>query len=173
VSPEGQRLAGFTPRPLRRVMSRATADTLRAMMQRVVTSGTGGRAQLPGVAVAGKTGTAQNPQGEDHAWFIGFAPAEQPRIAVAVLVEHGGVGGHVAAPVAREVLAAALGVSLDGGARVPFRQARGVGARSHRRTSRWSRFRPYRLQSGGWDRFGSYRFRSGSRFRRYRIRRYW
>jgi peptidoglycan glycosyltransferase len=112
VSPEGKRLARFTPRPLRRVMSRATADTLRTMMQRVVTSGTGRGAQLPGVAVAGKTGTAQNPGGEDHAWFIGFAPAEKPRVAVAVLVEHGGVGGHVAAPVAREVLAAALGMSL-------------------------------------------------------------
>jgi peptidoglycan glycosyltransferase len=113
VSPEGERLARFTPHPLRRVMSRATADALRAMMTRGVAGGTGGRARLPGVAVAGKTGTAQNPHGEDHAWFIGFAPADKPRIAVAVIVEHGGIGGRVAAPVARDVLAAALGIAPD------------------------------------------------------------
>jgi peptidoglycan glycosyltransferase len=119
VSPEGKRLARFTPRPLRRVMSQTTANQLRAMMTRCVESGTGGRARLPGVAVAGKTGTAQNPHGEDHAWFIGFAPAKSPRVLVAVLVENGGIGGRVAAPVAREVLATALGVSLRPAAPAP------------------------------------------------------
>ncbi len=54
--------------------------------------------------VAGKTGTAQNPQGDDHAWFVCFAPVEDPKVAIAVIVEHGGKGGAVAAPIARKIL---------------------------------------------------------------------
>jgi penicillin-binding protein 2 len=53
--------------------------------------------------VAGKTGTAQNPLGEDHAWFIGFAPYEEPEIALAVVVDQGGSGSTVAGPVARKI----------------------------------------------------------------------
>jgi peptidoglycan glycosyltransferase len=56
------------------------------------------------VAVAGKTGTAEVGQGEPHAWFVCYAPAENPEIALAVVVEHGGGGGAVAAPIAREIL---------------------------------------------------------------------
>jgi peptidoglycan glycosyltransferase len=90
----------------------ATADALTQMMVEVVRAGTGTRAQLPGITVAGKTGTAQN-AGTPHAWFIGFAPAEAPRIAIAVIVENSGgddrgTGGLIAAPVARAVMAAAL-----------------------------------------------------------------
>ncbi len=70
--------------------------------------GTGRQAAIEGVVVAGKTGTAQNPHGEDHAWFIGFAPLDDPRIAVAVLVEQGGHGGSVAAPIAGKVMEAYL-----------------------------------------------------------------
>ena len=62
--------------------------------------GTGSEARVKGISVAGKTGTAQNPHGGDHAWFIGFAPAENPRIAICVLVENAGFGGVIAAPVA-------------------------------------------------------------------------
>lgn len=89
------------------------ADTARAltdMMVEVVRAGTGRRAAIPGVTVAGKTGTAQN-AGPAHAWFIGFAPAENPKIAVAVIVENGGgggdnaTGGRVAAPIAGAVMA--------------------------------------------------------------------
>ncbi|MBI4364362.1 MAG: penicillin-binding protein 2 [Candidatus Latescibacteria bacterium] len=69
-------------------------------------TGTGGRARLDSIAVAGKTGTAQNPHGEDHALFICFAPVESPRIAVAVLVENAGHGSSAAAPIARKVLQA-------------------------------------------------------------------
>jgi peptidoglycan glycosyltransferase len=88
------------------------AADLTRMMVEVVRAGTGTRAQIPGVTVAGKTGTAQN-AGSPHAWFIGFAPAEDPRIVVAVLVENGGgddrgTGGRVAAPVAQAVMAEAL-----------------------------------------------------------------
>jgi penicillin-binding protein 2 len=63
-------------------------------------------ANLPDIAIAGKTGTAQAGRGEDHAWFDGFAPADDPRIAFAVIVEHGGHGGTVAAPIARDIVKA-------------------------------------------------------------------
>jgi penicillin-binding protein A len=92
-----------------------TAGAVSSMMQEVVQRGTGTAAALPGVAVAGKTGTAQVEGGSPHAWFIAFAPAEAPRVAVAVIVEHGGsfgseaTGGRVAAPIAAQVLRVALG----------------------------------------------------------------
>ena len=75
-------------------------------MYRVVNGnkGTGRGAKIPGIDVCGKTGTAQNPHGKDHAWFIGFAPADNPEIAFAIMVENGGVGGAVAAPIARKIL---------------------------------------------------------------------
>ena len=67
--------------------------------------GTGKAARVPGIAVAGKTGTAQNPHGEDHAWFIGFAPFENPRIALCILLENAGFGGTQAAPLAGVLIA--------------------------------------------------------------------
>jgi len=67
-------------------------------------SGTGGLARIPEIQVGGKTGTAQNPHGKEHAWFVGFAPAENPKIVVAVLVEQAGHGGTYAAPVARRII---------------------------------------------------------------------
>lgn len=70
----------------------------------VLPGGTGTAARIPGIEIAGKTGTAQNPHGKDHAWFIGFAPYENPRIAVAVIVENAGFGGTEAAPVAGRVM---------------------------------------------------------------------
>ncbi len=75
---------------------------IREGMQRVVHApgGTGGLARIPGVISAGKTGTAENPHGEAHAWYVGFAPFESPRIAVAVMLENSGFGGAKAAPVA-------------------------------------------------------------------------
>ena len=75
--------------------------------------GTAHQAAVKGYTVAGKTGTAQNPHGNDHAWFICYAPAENPEIAVAVLVENAGHGGSVAAPVARKVLEQYFGVGKD------------------------------------------------------------
>ncbi len=93
-------------------MSTEVADQVTDMMVAVVAEGTGTAAQIEGVEVAGKTGTAQNVEGEaPHAWFIAFAPADNPQIAVAVLVERGGefgseaTGGAVAAPIARAVIA--------------------------------------------------------------------
>ena len=86
-----------------------TALILNQMMQRVVTSGTGTGAAIEGVTVAGKTGTAERGDGTNLAWFIGFAPADDPRVAVAVLVEDTlSTGGAEAAPLAAQVLRAAL-----------------------------------------------------------------
>jgi cell division protein FtsI/penicillin-binding protein 2 len=98
------------------VVSRWVAALVRDMMVGVVSGGTGGAAALPGVAVAGKTGTAElrptgggpiDPKNTD-AWFVAFAPASDPQVAVAVMLVSAGQGGTTAAPVAREVLAAAL-----------------------------------------------------------------
>jgi penicillin-binding protein 2 len=77
-------------------------DVVREGMRRVVEEqgGTGGMARIKGIESAGKTGTAQNPHGDDHAWYVGFAPFDSPRIAMAVLVENVGYGGSFAAPVA-------------------------------------------------------------------------
>jgi penicillin-binding protein 2 len=69
-------------------------------MREVIDGGTGGRARLFGIESAGKTGTAQNPHGDDHAWYIGFAPFENPEIAICVIVENGGSGGGISAPIA-------------------------------------------------------------------------
>jgi beta-lactamase class D len=98
----------------RRAVSRRAARQVRSMMIDVVRSGTGTSAAVPGVTVAGKTGTAElRPNSSDprdaDAWFVAFAPAERPRVAVAVMLVGAGFGGTAAAPVAREVIEAALG----------------------------------------------------------------
>lgn len=89
---------------------------VRRTMELVVSDGTGKAARLDSVAVAGKTGTAQNPHGEDHAWFMCFAPADDPQVALAIIVENAGHGSSVAAPVAGKWLQAyfAAGDSLPG-----------------------------------------------------------
>ncbi len=81
-------------------IDRSVYETVLKGMKQVVNGGTGWRAGVYGIQVAGKTGTAQNPHGKSHAWFIGFAPYENPEIAVCVLVENGGSGGAVSAPIA-------------------------------------------------------------------------
>lgn len=93
------------PEVWHRAVKAETARTVRQMMVNVVQRGTGVRAQLPGLQVAGKTGTAENPHGQDHAWFISMAPAQKPKLAIAVLVEGGGQGGKAAAPIARQLYA--------------------------------------------------------------------
>ena len=96
------------PETLAQPISADTAHAVRDLMVGVVKRGTGTAARLPDVTVAGKTGTATNPHGRSHAWFVAFAPAEAPRVAVAVVVENVGYGGTYAAPIAREVLRVAL-----------------------------------------------------------------
>ena len=96
-------------------------DLLRRALVGVVNEGTGKSARLPNIQVAGKTGTAQvvaldsdkskrekDRHRKDHAWFVAYAPASDPRVAVAVLVEHGGHGGSAAGPLAKRVIAAAM-----------------------------------------------------------------
>ena len=92
-----------------KAVGRRVAGEVTQMMEAVVSYGTGTSAAISGVTVAGKTGTAEvGPGRPSDAWFIAFAPVEAPRVAVAVLVVNGGVGGDVAAPIARQVLEAAL-----------------------------------------------------------------
>ena len=85
-------------------VSASTFSLIKDGMIGVVLRGTGTLAKVPGINVAGKTGTAQNPHGKDHAWFIAFAPVENPKIAMAVLVENAGFGGSISAPIARELI---------------------------------------------------------------------
>jgi peptidoglycan glycosyltransferase len=93
-----------------RAMSSETATTLTQMMERVVTEGTGRQAAVPGVRVAGKTGTATGASGFSNPWFIGFAPVDNPTIALAVFIEGSEVsgesasGGSVAAPIASQLI---------------------------------------------------------------------
>jgi peptidoglycan glycosyltransferase len=89
-------------------MTPEIAADLKAMMIAVVRRGTGASAALANVQVAGKTGTATIATGIAHSWFVAFAPAETPRVAVAIVVENGGYGATAAAPIARRVIAAAL-----------------------------------------------------------------
>jgi peptidoglycan glycosyltransferase len=98
----------------KRAVSRKVAGQVRTMMLAVVSGGTGTSASIPGVQVAGKTGTAElvanskDPKDAD-AWFVAFAPASKPKVAVAVMMVGAGFGGTAAAPVAKKVLQAALG----------------------------------------------------------------
>ncbi len=114
--PDGRVVHTYRSKEWLRAMDPATAATLRNWMVEVVNRGTGTAAQIPGIQVAGKTGTAETTENEPpHAWFIAFAPAIEPQYAIAVLVEHGGssqsetTGGRVAAPVAAQVLRVLLG----------------------------------------------------------------
>ncbi|MEA2447075.1 MAG: penicillin-binding protein [Actinomycetota bacterium] len=113
ISPSGSILRSFHTETLSEAISAATADEMSDMMVAAVEDGTGAAAQIPGIEVAGKTGTAQTVEGANpHTWFICFAPANDPKLAVAVIVENGGsfgseaTGGAVAAPIAKAVLEA-------------------------------------------------------------------
>ncbi len=99
------------PEVLNRAVSTDTAEKLADYMLACVESGTGANARIRGVEVAGKTGTAQNERsGHDHAWFVGYAPKDDPRIAVAVIQEYSGSsGGSACAPIARQIMSEWLG----------------------------------------------------------------
>jgi penicillin-binding protein A len=107
---DGQIVSRSDGEELGRAVSEQTAGELTAMMESVVSGGTGTAAQISGVRVAGKTGTAETGvSGRNHTWFIAFAPAEKPRVAIAVVVENQtGTGGTVAAPIAKQVMEALL-----------------------------------------------------------------
>ncbi len=105
VSQSGEITMEKTPELVRKIdISQETFRIIKEGMKKVIESGTGRLANVDGIEVAGKTGTAQNPQGENHAWFIGFAPFEKPEICVTVLIENGGDGSAAAAPVAADII---------------------------------------------------------------------
>jgi peptidoglycan glycosyltransferase len=106
VAPDGRTKDTVSPAEIDQVMKPATAQKVTAMMEGVVQGGTGVAAQIPGVRVAGKTGTAEVANGtSNQAWFISFAPADNPRVAIAVTVERTqGEGGTVAAPIAKQII---------------------------------------------------------------------
>ena len=111
---EGRVVTTFTPRPWTQAVPPGVAASVRDMMVGVVERGSGTRARIPGIDVAGKTGTAQTGRDTSHVWFTAFAPAQDPRIAVAVILEDQpnvdeATGGTLAAPIAQTVMRAALG----------------------------------------------------------------
>ncbi|HUA12019.1 MAG TPA: penicillin-binding protein 2 [Solirubrobacteraceae bacterium] len=111
VNHEGQVVATTQPNVQANVMKRSTANDITGMMEAVVNEGTGTPAQIPGVQVAGKTGTAETVtvNSVNNAWFIAFAPARDPKVAVAVTVQKvPGYGATYAAPIARRVIESLL-----------------------------------------------------------------
>jgi peptidoglycan glycosyltransferase len=108
TAPDGSVVKTADEGPFSTVESPDTAAQMRSAMTQVVAAGSGFMAQIPGESVAGKTGTAETGDNKKpHAWFICFAPADNPKVAVMVMVEHGGEGAFVAAPLAKQVLLAA------------------------------------------------------------------
>jgi peptidoglycan glycosyltransferase len=109
VVPEPRLVAGSSAGSLGRLCSPESAETLKWMMYKVVQEGTGRGIRIPGLAVAGKTGTAETGEGRhSHSWFAGFAPVSDPHWAFCVLVEEGGYGSTAALPIARDLLQSAL-----------------------------------------------------------------
>lgn len=111
VEPDGRTVERISPRVQSVVMKTSTSRSVTSMMEAVVNEGTGTEAQIPGVQVAGKTGTAETQIGTaiNNVWFIAFAPAADPRVAIAVTLQDvPGQGAAFAAPVARQVMEALL-----------------------------------------------------------------
>jgi peptidoglycan glycosyltransferase len=110
VDSDGRTTKSISPEVQSTVMSSQTADAVTKMMISVVQSGTGTKAQIPGMTVAGKTGTAETTTGanqKNNLWFVGFAPADNPQVAFAVTVKGVvGFGGDVAAPIAKQLIQA-------------------------------------------------------------------
>jgi penicillin-binding protein A len=110
VAPDKTVISRTRPEELRRAIKRQTAAELTSMMEEVVRGGTGTPAQIPGIPVAGKTGTAETGRlHENDTWFVAFAPAARPRVAVAVALQNqAGTGGETAGPIAKAIIEAVL-----------------------------------------------------------------
>jgi len=105
ISVDGNTVEEIKPEIYKKInFSSDTFKIIKEGLRQTILKGTGWRANIQELAVAGKTGTAQNPQGETHAWFIGFAPYENPEVCITVFLENGGEGGEAAAPIARAML---------------------------------------------------------------------
>lgn len=109
VTPGGTVISKTRAEELARPIGPRAAELVSQGMKAAVDWGTGTRATISGVEVAGKTGSAQNPQGKSHAWFVGFAPVEDPQIALAIVLENEGAGGTKAAPIAQKLFTMMLG----------------------------------------------------------------
>lgn len=119
LAPDGSEVKVYAPVTTGRLdVKPESLATLREALRMVVESGTGGAAAVPGLAIAGKTGSAENPRGIPHAWFAGYAPADRPALVVVAFVEHGFRGGVTAAPIVKAIFTAAqqalLAASPDG-----------------------------------------------------------
>jgi peptidoglycan glycosyltransferase len=115
VSSEGKIIKSYAPKPLGTVMTPEEASIMRSFMEAVVQSGTGtGLKGLPYTA-AGKTGSAEISDSSDvsHAWFTGYAPADEPVIAITVIMERAGTGGSTAVPVAQRIFSGYFGRRLQ------------------------------------------------------------
>ena len=108
ISPAGVVIKEHVPREWFRATTEDRANLMDEWMEEVVQKGTGTAAKVSGAKVAGKTGTAENPAGKDHAWFIGSAVIGSHRIAFSIIIENSGDGGKEAAPIARKII-----LSLD------------------------------------------------------------
>ena len=109
TSPEGKIIKSQEQALIMQVGDSNEITRLKEMLREVVKTGTGRNASIKNVAVAGKTGTAENPTGKNHAWFAGFAPFDDPKVAVVVILEEeGSSGGSSAAPIARDIMIHAL-----------------------------------------------------------------
>ena len=104
LSPGGFTIKKITPSKWLEATTPEQAGLILSYMRNVVKAGTGRSAAVSGIEVAGKTGTAENSGGEDHAWFIGSAHLPKHNIAFAVIVENSGGGGVEAAPIARQII---------------------------------------------------------------------
>lgn len=113
LSPKGETVKTFGPEEVGRVpIADRNLSLIRSALRDVAAPGGTAAWVFEGfpVAVAGKTGTAENPHGDDHGWFVAYAPFDNPTVVVAVIVEQGGFGADSAAPIARKILEAAFGV---------------------------------------------------------------
>ncbi|WP_039656556.1 peptidoglycan D,D-transpeptidase FtsI family protein [Clostridium tyrobutyricum] len=112
ITSSGKLVKTISPESAGQIISSNTADIMKNMMKSVVDNGTGSGAYINGIEVAGKTGTADNQVmgagSPPHSWFIGFAPYDDPQVAIAVIVENGGQGGKAAATIASQVISTAL-----------------------------------------------------------------
>ena len=104
VDEKGQNIYRIRHRVWKDPISSNTAEKVKKAMVQVVEKGTGHHAKIEGLKIAGKTGSAENPMGDTHAWFACFAPADDPEILIVIILENAGYGGKNAAPVARELL---------------------------------------------------------------------
>lgn len=100
----GDLIEKYLPKMYSEMINVEDTGYLTEFMDAVVKEGTGGTSAIDGINVAGKTGSAENPFGDTHAWYVGFAPVEQPRIVVSIIVENAGTSSANAAPIAKELI---------------------------------------------------------------------